>query len=168
MSKRSEYTHIGNIIAAHGIKGEVKIQNFAAKYENILSFKQFYDNYGNKISLKFRLGANNKIIASVGNVNTRNQAEKLIGTKLFIERKEIESLQEEEYLHEELIGLRVLDQNKLEWGIIKSIHNFGAGDLIEVIYNENNDTNFFPFTKEVIIEINILKGYLILIPPEMV
>ncbi|MFV9875135.1 MAG: ribosome maturation factor RimM [Rickettsiales endosymbiont of Dermacentor nuttalli] len=167
MPKRSEYIHIGNIVAVHGIKGEVKIQSFAAKCENILSFKRFYNEHGDYIIIKPRL-IGNKIIANIKGVNTRNQAEELIGTKLFITNEEIEVLQEEEYLYKELIGLRVLDRNNTDLGCVKAIHNFGAGDLIEIIYNESNNTDFFSFTREVITEINISEGYIVLLPPEIV
>ena len=48
-------------------------------------------------------------------------------------------LDENEYYHDDLIGLKVYDQNNNMYGTIAALHNFGAGDIIEIkLYNQQN------------------------------
>ena len=48
-----------------------------------------------------------------------------------------------------------------------AIHNFGAGDLIEISPAAGGESLIVPFTEDSVPEVDIASGRLILVPPEM-
>jgi 16S rRNA processing protein RimM len=131
---------IGIIIAAHGIKGLVKIKSFAANPININKYGTVYNNdQSKKFDIKVVSQNDTVLLATVNDIKDRNTAETLIGSELYINKKNLPALDENEYYHDDLIGLEVYDQNNNIYGTITALHNFGAGDIIEIkLYNLQN------------------------------
>lgn len=147
---------IAKIINVHGIKGEVKIKTFTENSDDIFTYKKIYDIEGNIIQIKKKGTAKNCVIARINDVNNRNEAELLKGTELFIARADLPLPQDEEFYHEDLIGMDIKDNISLvTMGTITAIHNFGHGDIIEINFLIKRSNNFFPFTKEIFPEINL-------------
>jgi 16S rRNA processing protein RimM len=157
------------ITAVHGIYGDIKLRSFTANPSDISKFKILYDESGsNQVPLQIRVASNNKIIAKIQGVTTRNEAEKRIGQKLFIFKEDMPQLEEEEYYHQDLVGLKVLFEKGNQFGIIKAVHNYGAGDVIEILPTEAEKTEFYSFTSQVFPQINVKEGYIVICPPEIV
>lgn len=114
------------IIGAHGVAGEVRLKSFADDLANYRSFN------GGKLTLKSLRSGNNGAIARFAEIADRNAAEAMRGTELTVARSELPPLDDGEYYHADLIGLRVVDDAGLEVGHIVAIENFGAGDVIEI------------------------------------
>ncbi len=134
-----------NITGAHGIKGAVRVVLYSEKIE---SYKTLYnaDGHGQKFSeLKYYKDKKYCIIALDG-ITDRNSAEKLIGTSLFIKEENLPDLPSDEFYVHDLIGKDITIENSNEKCTITSIQNFGATDLIEIIYQKNSF--YVPFTKE--------------------
>lgn len=139
---------VGVINSAHGIKGEVVLTSYTEPVSNILSMDLF-DHKGQQISIsKKGINKNNKIICSIEGCKNRNQAEELKGLELFCLREDFQLIEDEdEFYIQDLIGKKVLDQQHQEIGIIKQLANYGAGDIIEIKFNDSNKTLMFPFNK---------------------
>ncbi len=131
---------IGVIIAAHGIGGLIKIKSFTANPANIIRYGTIYNNaQSKKFDIKVVSQNDTILLARVNGITDRNTAETLIGSELYIEKKNLPALDENEYYHDDLIGLKVYDQNNNMYGTIAALHNFGAGDIIEIkLYNSQN------------------------------
>lgn len=152
--------YLGVITGSHGIKGHVTIKSFTNDPKAISSLV-VEDEQGKAISLKFIREAKRDIICAIIGVNDRNSADNYRGIKLYTKRSNLPELENSEYYIEDLIGMNVLSDGSII-GSILSIHNFGAGDLIEISYPDAK-SEFFPFTKEFFPEIN--KDHVIFIRP---
>jgi 16S rRNA processing protein RimM len=129
MNKMSELNKIlvGKIVGAQGLRGEVRVQTFT---QNPIDFR---DLKVNDLDLTFIRALPNSpvIIAKVANVNDRNAAESLRGTELFINRDALPVLSDGEFYHADLIGSRLRGNDEFIGKVI-ALHNFGAGDILEL------------------------------------
>ena len=65
-------------------------------------------------------------------VATREDAERLNGIELYIAREKLPATDDDEYYHADLIGLAAVNAADEPLGRVIAIHNFGAGDIIEI------------------------------------
>ena len=133
---------MGRIGAAHGIKGEVRIQSFT---EDPLALVEYGTLVTSKPGLSIRIlsarTTTNVLVARLEGVNDRNAAEKLNGVELFVDRALLpEPDDEDDYYHADLIGLRAQLSDGTEIGTVSAVPNFGAGDLLEVRDTRSGDT----------------------------
>jgi 16S rRNA processing protein RimM len=139
---------IGKIISAHGIKGLVKIKSFA---EDPMSLEKYniYNHTGTKkIDIHFKSKQKDLIIASIEGVEDRNSAESLVGLDLYVNRNVLPHTDEEEFYITDIVNMDVYSTDKKLVGSVKSVQNFGAGDILEILFKPSNKTEFFIFTKE--------------------
>ncbi|MBQ8481508.1 MAG: 16S rRNA processing protein RimM [Alphaproteobacteria bacterium] len=154
---------IGKIVAAHGIKGEVKVQPLNS---NPADWKKLGDVENEDASRTFSIkvtgksSANANVRVKIKGIDTRNEAEALIGTEFYVCRDKLPELGEEEYYLQDLIGLQVcLKTPDKIIGKVAGFYNFGAGDIIELKLDGQKETEMLPFTKQYVPEINIAQGY---------
>ena len=92
------------------------------------------------------------ISVTFNEINDRTEAEKLKGQEIFIEKTQLKDLNEDEWYHQDLIGLKVETLEGKKLGIIKAIYNFGAGDILEIKLT-NNKIEMIPFNKDFVLDI---------------
>jgi 16S rRNA processing protein RimM len=85
----------------------------------------------------------NLYIASVANIKTREDAENLKGIEIYVSSLSMPKIDENEYYYHDLIGCFVFDQDNNEKGVVSCVHNFGAGDVLEI--TKDDKTFFCPF-----------------------
>lgn len=158
---------IGVITAAHGIRGQVKIKSFTENPADLTAYGPLYDDSGATIPLTITGQAKQLLIAAIENISNRTEAERYINTPLFIPRKALPAPTQGDYYHADLIGLEARLQNNTPYGTIIAIHNFGAGDILEILCPDNK-TEMLPFTKEIVPEIHVNAGYLHITPPDII
>ncbi len=132
MSDNSQKILVGKIVAPQGIRGEVRVQSFAATPDDFKSLSVHSAKF-NDGDFKFvRVVPNsNVVIAKIRGIDDRNAAETLRGTELFISRNSLPPTATDEYYQADLIGFDVV-RNDLKIGIVSCFQNFGAGDIIEL------------------------------------
>ncbi len=157
---------LGEFGAAQGLKGEVRIHSFTADEAAIADYNPLEDQAGRLIEIESVRATPKALIARVKGVTTREGAEALTGTKLYIPRSRLPEHGEDEWYHADLIGLAALDAEGRSLGVIVAIHNFGAGDLLEVKPASGGPTVLVPFTRDTVPEIDVEGGRLTLNPPE--
>ena len=124
---------IGCFIGVHGIKGQVKLNSFTEIPESIFNYKEFFLEKNDKaLKLKLISKVKKNLICKIENVETRNEAEKYRGLKLFIKKDSLPKLEESEFYHRDLIEFEVYNLKKESFGKIESFNDFGGGLLIEV------------------------------------
>lgn len=118
---------VGKIVGAQGLRGELRVHTYTQNPTDFSGLKVESDKF-NPGELKFvrALPSSVIIIAKITGIDDRNAAEALSGTELFISRNDLPPLSEGEFYHTDLIGMMV-DQNK-----VVAVHNFGAGDILEL------------------------------------
>jgi 16S rRNA processing protein RimM len=124
------------------------------------------DEKGRAIEIESLRATSKALIARIKGVTTREAAEALVRTKLYVARAMLPAREEEEWYHADLIGLAALGQDGAALGQVVAIHNFGAGDLLEVKPTSGGATVLLPFTRDTVPEIDVEGGRLTLAPPE--
>ena len=157
---------LGEIGAAHGLKGEVRLRSYTAEPAAIADFGPLYDESGRTVEIESVRAGPNVLIARIKGVTTREAAEALVRTKLYIERARLPGRGDEEWYHADLVGLAAFDRSGQRIGIVVAVQNFGAGDLIEVKPDKSDATVLLPFTRETVPEVDVEGGRLVLAPPE--
>jgi 16S rRNA processing protein RimM len=157
---------LGDIGRPQGLKGEVRIRSFTAEPAAIADYGPLEDETGRRAFEIESLRTDAKgVVARIKGVSTREGAEALTGTKLYVPRSRLPEHGEEEWYHSDLIGLTVLDQPGASLGTVVAIHNFGAGDLLEIRPAAGGPDVLVPFTRETVPEVDVEGGRLTLIPP---
>ena len=158
---------MGRIGAAHGIKGEVRIQSFT---EDPLALASYGPLSTNKPGLTIKILAarttTNVLVARLEGINDRNAAEKLNGVELYVDRALLpDPDDDDDFYHADLIGLKARLADGSEIGEVMAVPNFGAGDLLEIRDPRSGDTYLYPFSKAVVPEVRVADGYLLIDPP---
>ncbi len=158
---------MGRIGAAHGIKGEVRIQSFTEDPLAIMDYGPLATNRpGLTIEITDARTTTNVLVARIKGFSDRNAVEKLNGVELYIDRDLLPEIEDEDdYYHADLIGLDARLEDGASLGEIIAVPNFGAGDMLEIRDKTNGDTRFIPFTKAAVPEVHIAAGYVVVVPP---
>ena len=158
---------IGEILGAHGLRGEVRLRSFAADPAEIVSYSPLLAEDGKRsfavTALRPAGRAPDLFVARLSGVTSRGAAEALAGTPLYVARERLlAGLGEEEFLHADLIGCRVETEAGKHVGEVVAVQNFGAGDLIEITLAGSRRTELLPFATRFVPRID-LAGRLIVV-----
>jgi len=156
---------LGEIGAAQGLKGEVRIRSYTEDPADIARYGALEDGKGGLIEIERVRITPKALIARIKGVGTRKAAEALVHTKLYIARARLPERGEDEWFHADLIGLAVIGHDGEEIGTVVAIQNFGAGDLIEIKPAKGGATVLVPFTRDTVPEVDVEGGRLTLTPP---
>jgi len=157
---------LGEIGAAQGLKGEVRIRSYTEEPGGITAYGPLQDETGRKIEIESLRATPKALIARIKGVTTREAAEALAHTKLYVPRAMLPERGEEEWYHADLVGLAAVGRDGAPLGKVVAIQNFGAGDLLEVKPIGGGATVLVPFTRDTVPEIDVEGGRLTLVPPE--
>ncbi len=155
---------VARIGAAHGTRGEVRLWSFTTDPQAAARYGALTTAQGQPIEIASLRAGKGFFIAHIKGVTDRNGAERLRNVDLFISRDRLPPPTADEYYHTDLIGLAAVDREGQPIGTIIAVHNFGAGDLLEVA-PARGGTLLLPFTAAVAPEINIAAGRIVLVPP---
>ena len=157
---------MGRIGAAHGIRGEVRIQSFAEEPLALVEYGTFSTNRpGLSVTVESARATTNVLVARLKGVTDRNAAEKLNGVELYIERDRLPEIEDEDDFYiADLIGLEARGQDGGALGKVLAVPNYGADDILE-IGGPGGETRLVPFTRAAVPEVHIAGGYVVIIPP---
>ena len=157
---------MGRIGAAHGIRGEVRVQSFTGEPLDLVRYNPFVTNRpGLQIVIETARGTTNMLVARLAGIGDRDAAERLNGVELYVERGRLPAPEEEDdFYHADLIGLAVRLTDGAVIGEVSAVLNHGAGDIIEV-RGTAGDSFLYPFTRAVVPEVHVAEGYLVVAPP---
>lgn len=167
MADNSARILMGKIGAAHGIKGEVRITSHTQDPEAIASYGPLdTDRPGLIITIEAARLNKTVLVARIKGIKDRNAAEALNGVSLFVDRDRLPDTEDEDdFYHADLIGLDARLDTGVSIGKVLALHNYGAGDLIEIADTRSGDTFLYPFTKAVVPTIRVAEGFLVISPP---
>ena len=157
---------VGVIVGAHGIKGEVKLKSFTSDPLSIGRYGPLQSKPGQQFEIIKLKAAKDDFIASLRNVNDRNEAETLKGVELFVAREKLPKLKTHEAYAHDLMGLEVVLENGTTLGKLVAMPNYGAGDLLEVAVDGNSETVLIPFTNAFVPQEDFSTGKIIVNLPE--
>jgi 16S rRNA processing protein RimM len=156
---------LGVVIGAQGLKGEVKVKTFTETPQTLGAYGPLHGKDGREIRVTALRETKDGAVVQLHGVNDRSSAEAMKGTELFISRDALPAPDADEFYHTDLVGLRAEDTEGRAIGTVRGVHNFGAGNVIEIV-RENGDDVFLSFTREVAREIDLKGGRIVIAEPE--
>ena len=159
----NKYLEIGQIVNVKGLKGEVKVNSFSEDSRRFEKIKTvFVKVKGEMKEYEIESVGYNKIqvILKLKGIDTVEEAEKLRNSFILIDRDILGELPEGKYYIADLIGLEVYTEQGEYLGKVDDIYNTGANDIY-VVKNDLGMQKLLPGIKEVIKEINLDQGKII-------
>ena len=157
---------VARIGAAHGVRGAVKLWTFT---EDPLAVKHYGPLTTRDGARQFEVThareARDHLVATLKGIATREDAERLNGIELYIAREKLPETDEGEYYHADLIGLAAVNAANEPLGRVTAIHNFGAGDIIEIAPPQGA-TMLLPFTNAVVPTVDLAGGRVVIELPQ--
>ncbi len=159
---------VAAVAGAHGVRGLVRLKTFTEVPEDALAYGPLSDEAGTRV---FRMTAQGRakelLVAAVEGVADRDAAAALRGTRLYVARAALPALEEDAFYHADLIGLAAVDRQGNSLGRVRALYDFGAGDVIE-LEGADGGLSVLPFTRQVVPEIDLAAGRLVVDPPQEV
>jgi 16S rRNA processing protein RimM len=153
---------LGQIGAAHGVRGEVRLRSFTSEPSAIVGYGPLETEDGRILEIESLRPAKDHFVARLSGVRDRDAAEQLTNLKLYVPRKRLpEPKDANEFYHSDLIGLAVVDPDGNNLGTVVAIHNFGAGDLIEMQEIQGRSTQMLPFDEATVPVVDLAGGRIV-------
>jgi 16S rRNA processing protein RimM len=125
---------VAAVMGSHGVRGNVKIKPFTETPESLGRFDKVYLENGQQVSLKIlSVGSKGVVLARLGRVESRDASDALRGQNLYVDRAALPDLADDEIYHTDLLGLDAVLADGSALGRIAAIHDFGAGNVVEII-----------------------------------
>jgi len=157
---------LGVVTGVQGLKGEVRVKTFTETPERLGGYGSLHTPEGRKLEVAaLRLSKRDGAIIRFKGVDDRDSAERLVNAKLLIDRSALPTTAADEFYHADLIGLRAQDGEGRLLGGVRAIHNFGAGDVIE-IERLGGGTLLLPFSRDFVPKIDFANGCVTVAEPE--
>ena len=161
--ERDALVCLGQIGAPHGVRGEVRLRSFTAEPEAIAAYGALQTEDGRAIAIESLRPAKDHFVATLAGIHDRDAAAQLGNAKLYVPRERLPQLADpEEFYHSDLIGLAVVDRAGQRLGSVVAIHNFGAGDLLEVRLDASNKTELLAFNEANVPRVDVAGGEVVL------
>jgi 16S rRNA processing protein RimM len=159
---------VARIGAAHGVRGAVKLWTFTEDPLAVQRYGPLATKDGaRQFEVTHAREAKGHLVATLKGVTTREDAERLNGVELYIAREKLPVTDENEYYHADLIGLAAVSAADEPLGRVIAIHNFGAGDIIEIAPPQG-PTMLLPFTNAVVPSVDLAGGRVVIeLPAEI-
>ncbi|MEL7258858.1 MAG: ribosome maturation factor RimM [Pseudomonadota bacterium] len=159
---------IAAIAGAFGVRGEVRLKAFTATPEDVAAYGAVATEDQRQSFTITLTGQTTKgaLIARLSGIATKEQAEALKGTRLYVDRTHLPNLPDDEYYHADLIGLEVYDTGGALLGKVKAVLNHGASDILEIQAPGMSSPALLPFTLEAVPTVDLSAGRIIADPPD--
>ena len=158
--RASKLVLVAAIAGAFGVRGEVRIKSFTQDPAACLDYAPFVDEQGQEIlHVQSSRAIKGGLAVRAQEVQTREQALALKGTRLYAPRSAFAALEEEDdYYQSDLLGLRVENETGEALGTIKAVQNYGAGDLLEITSPGTGQSWTLPFTRHHVPLVDVAGG----------
>ena len=158
---------VGAIAGAFGVKGEVRLKSYTANPTDIENYAPFQTQDGRmEFDIVLTGQVKKGLTARMTGIVTKEDADALKGTELFVPKSRLPQLPDDEYYYSDLVGLTVQDTGGDALGTVRSVQNHGASDLLEIALLDSAATVLLPFTKQCVPTVDMAKRVIVADPPE--
>ncbi len=160
---------LARIGAPHGVRGQVRLWTFTEDPYAVLDYGPLATKDGKRtIEIDNVREAKGHLVATLKGVTDRDEAARLNGVELYVARDALPDTEDGEYYHADLIGLAAVNAAGETMGRVVAMHDFGAGDIIEIA-PPSGPTLLLPFTDAVVPTVDIAGGKVVIeMPGEIV
>lgn len=158
---------VARIGAAHGVRGEVKLWSFTEDPAAVAHYGPLETQDGTRcFEIEALRAAKDHFVARLAGVSDRDAAEKLRNIELYIPRARLPKIEETDtFYHADLVGLDAITPDGARVGTVHALHNFGAGDIIEIAPAEGGDPLMLPFNETTVPKIDVAARQIVVVPP---
>ena len=157
---------VAAVAGAFGVRGEARVKSFTAEPEAFAGYGPLETEDGaRRFEARVTRAVKGGFAARLSGVATREDAEALKGTRLHAPRERLPALPEDEFYHADLIGLTVVDPGGATLGAVQAVHDFGAGDILEVTAPGKRPL-MLTFTRATVPTVDLAAGRIVADPPE--
>ena len=163
----SERVCVAQIGAPHGVHGEVRLWVLTEDPMAVTRYGPLETEDGSQrfeiLSLR---PAKRFFVARLSGVENRDAAERLSNVGLYVPREKLPRPEDDEtFYHADLIGLSVYDRQGAAVGTVTAVHNFGAGDLLEIQPQRGSEPVMLPFSQAAVPTVDVAGGRIVIDPP---
>ncbi len=151
---------VGEIGRPHGVRGLVRLRAFTEDPAAIAAYSPLTDEAGTR---RFTVTLKGGDIAAVEGITDRDAAQRLTGTKLYVERERLPPPEDDEFYLVDLIGLSAVTEAGEELGRIRAVEDHGAGAFL--IVEGAAREHLLPFTRAVVPVVDVAGGRVTVVPP---
>lgn len=157
---------VAQIGAPHGVRGEVRLWPFTADPMALSEYGMLQSEDGaQQFEIETLRPAKDHLIARLHGVADRTAAERLKNLKLYVPRERLPPPEADEFYYTDLLGLPVFDTRGAQLGAVAAVHNFGAGDLLEVQPAAGGAPVLLTFTQAVVPLVDLSARRVVVDPP---
>lgn len=165
MTRQDDLVPVAVIGAPHGVRGEIRAKVYTEDPLALPTFGPLRDEAGRLYEVRSVRPAKTMVVMRLAGVESREAAEALKGTSLYIARGRLpdDALEDDEFFQADLIGLDVRDASGKTYGTVKAVHNFGAGDILELA-EAGKRSVMIPFSEAAVPDIDLEAGFVLVDP----
>ena len=157
---------VAQVSGAFGVKGEIRVTAHTDDPLSLLAYSPLKNADGAPaLTLTTGRAVKGALIGRAKEVESREQAERLRGLRLYIHRVDLPAPDEDEFYLADLVGLAARSPAGAARGQERSVHDFGAGDLLEIAPADGAASWWAPFTRAVVPDVRIAEGLIVVIRP---
>ena len=158
---------VGQVAGAFGVRGEVRITAYTEDPLALLRYRVLTREDGAPaLTLQAARAVKGAVIGRAAEVSSKEAADALRGLRLYVPREALpEPADADEFYLADLIGLQAGSRDGAALGAVKAVHNFGAGDVLELDPGGGRPTRLIPFTREAVPEVQLAQGRIVVVPP---
>lgn len=166
---------IGAVGGVRGLKGEIRVKSFTADANDIAAYGPVsIEGKEGEFQIRVTGQVKGMVIARIDGIDDRDGAEALKGKQLYVPKSALPEAEDGEFYYADLMGMKAESTEGKPLGIVKAIHNFGAGDIIEIARETNGpaedgdakDDLMVPFTKAMVPQVDMQQGRIVIDPPQ--
>jgi 16S rRNA processing protein RimM len=151
---------VGEIGRPHGVRGLVRLRAFTEDPAAIAAYSPLTDETGAR---RFAVTLKGGDIAAIEGVTDRDAAQRLTGTRLYVDRDRLPPPEDDEFYLTDLIGLSAVTEGGQTLGAIRAVEDHGAGPFI-IVAGAGRE-HLLPFTRAVVPVVDVAGGRVTVLPP---
>lgn len=159
---------VARIGAAHGVRGEVKLWSFTQDPAAIADYGPLETEDGSRrFEIESMRAAKDHFVARLSGVADRDAAEALRNVDLYVSRDRLPEIDEDDtFYYADLVGLAAVAPDGTAFGRVTAIHNFGAGDIVEIVPVAGGAPLLLSFTEANVPEVDMAARRIVVVVPE--
>jgi len=151
----------------HGVSGRIKVKSFTEPADDFASTPNLTDAKGNLIKLTLTGHTQGLAVVAIEGVTKREQAELLRGVKIGIARTAMPELKDpNRYYTDDLIGMAVIDESGAPFGSVRTVANYGAGDILDITRTDGSH-DMYAFTHRTFPLVDVTARRITINPPDI-